>query len=291
MRLYNVLILKIVIVTLLCLSTVLMAFLGSRVFFSENTEIPLFIKVSKVCDTKSIHNKHQLIAYVPSEALAYQVSDKLCLDPVISRQFGQVKVYWGNKLGDSIEFLGKGIADLILAKEHFIQAFRAESTYNYQAVLAYPSYTAFFISLNEKPKLTKNYFIDKKIGLLDYPTSQSGHILPKGLFKKLNLNMDVLNITYVNSHDALRELLARGEVDIIASYWKSDDTKRFSKNYITPISSKISGSKWYLKMDVENTDLFCSVQKSLASLAKEQNSVYFSHAETIADCDEVMSEK
>jgi len=121
--------------------------------------------------------------------------------------------------------------------------------------------------------------------LLDYPTSRSGHILPKQLFKKLDINLENLNITYASSHTELRELLASGKVDLISSYWQDSDQQRFSKNYITPIRDNISGSRWYLKMQDENTDLLCAVQAQLTQMAHNQNSHYFNHVESFWECE------
>lgn len=282
---------KRVIVTFLCTVTVFMFYLGNSRTEISNEAIPVFMEISSQCKTNGKAVDHNLIIYVPSEVVAKQVSHKLCQDEVVAKQYGNVIVHWGYKLGDSVEFLGKGVADLILAKENIMQAFMAESTYNYQAVLGYSNYTAFFISLKEKPKLKKLYFLDKKIGLLDYPTSRSGHILPKALFKDLELNIDNLDITYANSHEGLRELLASGKVDLIASYWKKGDEKQFSKNYIEPISDPISGSKWYLKMDVDNTDLLCAVQRNLLDLAKENESTYFNHVKLFKSCNTALLTK
>ncbi|MBE0365944.1 hypothetical protein PULV_b0657 [Pseudoalteromonas ulvae UL12] len=283
-RFYTFSISKITIVTFLFLSIISVFFISARFNSTNINPIPVLLNVSTVCKVKEAGIKDTLVVYVPSEELANQIADKLCLNDVVGRQFGEVEVFWGYKLSDSIEFLGKGFADLILAKENIVEAFMVESTYNYQAVLGYPSYRAFFISLKEKPRLDKAYFLDKRIGLLEYPTSRSGHILPKAQLKKLDLNIENLDVRYANSHDALRALLASGEVDLISSYWKEDDQERFSHNYVTPISDNISGSKWYLKMEQRNTDLYCAVQKTLLSLAQQQMSSYFHQAEKYLVC-------
>ncbi len=248
------------------------------------SDINAFIETSFQCKTKSTVNLNELVVYSSGKDLAEDVAKSLCADDTVSKQYGKVTSYWGYKISDTIEFLGKGIADLILAKENLINAFMAESTYNYQAVIGFPNYTAYLISSKEKPRIEKGYFLDKRIGLIDYPTSRSGHILPKQLFKKLDINLANLNITYASSHSELRELLASGKVDIISSYWQDSDQQRFSKNYIRPISDNISGSRWYLKMQDENTDLLCAVQTRLTNLAHQQSSDYFQHAKSFWKC-------
>jgi len=277
--------LKTTIVTVLFLFAGLFWWAGNISAPRGNEQIPTFIDTSVRCQTTSAANQNVLIVYVPIKSMASDVTYALCDDAVVAKQYGEVTTYWGNKSSDKIDFLGKGIADLILAKENLMDAFMAQTTYSYKAVVGFPSYTAFIISSKEKPKIEKQYFLDKRIGLLDYPTSRSGHILPKQMFKQLDINIDNLSITYASSHQELRELLASGSVDLISSYWQESDQALFSKNYITPISDNISGSRWFLKMQSENTDLLCAVQERFMSLSKEQNSQYFNHVESYWQCD------
>ncbi|WP_245699440.1 PhnD/SsuA/transferrin family substrate-binding protein [Pseudoalteromonas byunsanensis] len=222
--------------------------------------------------------------HVPVQSLASRLQSALCDNEVLAKQFGTVEVYWGGSLAEQIEFLAKGIADLILSKDNIMEAMMAESTQNYMPLIGYPSYTAFFISSREKPKIEKAYFLDKKIGLVDYPTSRSGHILPKQVFKQLDIDVSALSIVYASSHSALRDLLSKGEVDIIASYWQEHDQQRFSKNYITPIADNVSGSKWYIKMSDENTDLACSLQNSVNDVVNDMQSNYFSSLKHYWQC-------
>ncbi|WP_216628373.1 PhnD/SsuA/transferrin family substrate-binding protein [Pseudoalteromonas caenipelagi] len=207
------------------------------------------------------------------------------MNRVIAKQYGSIEIYWGGSLAEQIEFLAKGIADVILSKDNVMEAMMAESTQNYMPLIGYPSYTAFFISAREKPRINKAYFLDKTIGLVDYPTSRSAHILPKQVFKQLDIDLSALQIVYASSHSALRELLSKGEVDIIASYWQEQDQQRFSKNYITAIADNVSGSKWYIKMADENTDLACALQVSISDVVNDVQSSYFNKLRHYWQCD------
>ncbi|MGB1291496.1 MAG: PhnD/SsuA/transferrin family substrate-binding protein [Pseudoalteromonas sp.] len=271
-------------VTVLLLFFVMLWFTTQLIVATESKTLKPLIETSSRCFTSASQNKEQLIIYATSQKVAKSIIKSLCEDTVVTKQYGEVRGFWGYRTADSIEFVGKGIADLILAKNNIMSAFKAESTYNYQPIVGFPSYTAFFISAKEKPKIEKQYFLDKRIGLLDYPTSRSGHILPKQTFKELGINLENLDVTYASSHSELRELLANGEVDIIASFWKNTDQQSFSKNYITPISNNIIGTRWYLKMQHENTDLLCAIQTNLLALSQSQTSTYFNHVEPYWQC-------
>ncbi|WP_171034622.1 MULTISPECIES: hypothetical protein [unclassified Pseudoalteromonas] len=285
MDIKNKLLHKTSIVTFLFIVIVFAWMSGQLIVNDDELVFPILIETSTVCSTSATANDNELIVFTPSKNIAAELSQKLCDDSVVAKQYGSVIGYWGYKTSDSLEFVGKGIADLILAKNNIMTAFKAESTYNYMPVVGFSDYTAFFISSKEKPIISKSYFLDKKIGLLDYPTSRSGHILPKQVFKDLAINIANLNITYASSHNELRDLLANGKVDIIASFWKESDKDRFSKNYITPLSNNITGTRWYLKMQQNNTDLLCSVQNHLMNMSKGQALHYYQNVTAFWLCE------
>lgn len=275
---------KTTVVTFLFLLMLAVWVCGQLIVDDNDLHFPAMIQTSTSCQTTAINNTNELIVFTQSKKIAKLLTRSLCADNVVTKQYGSVIGYWGDRTADSLEFIGKGIADLILAKNNIMAAFKAESTYNYQPVVGFSNYTAFFISSKEKPRLTKQYFLDKRIGLLDYPTSRSGHILPKQTFKKLDINLANLKITYASSHNELRDLLADGKVDIIASFWKESDTVRFSKNYRTPLSNNIVGTHWYLKMQQNNTDLLCAIQSHLLNMSKDQTLHYYQNVHPYWNC-------
>lgn len=250
--------------------------LGQISFENKALALPSTIKSHEECLVAGAQNTDEFIVFAPTQKVSSELANLICNDPVIGKQFGVAKAYWGGGDNNLIQLVGKGIANLALAKEHMVIALQSQSTQGYREVATYPDFPAFFISLKEKPIISKQYLWGKKIGLLDYPTSRSGHIIPMNLFKQLNMGLNDVNIVYANSHQKLREMLARGEVDIISSYWKNEDAQHFSSNYITQIRQQVSGSKWYMKMDVENTDLFCAVQRLLLSSSRNNEESYFS---------------
>jgi ABC-type phosphate/phosphonate transport system substrate-binding protein len=257
---------------------------GTQIGGHSNFTLSNIIIDTKSCPTDSTTNKDTFIAFVPDEYSADKLLTILCNSAVINKQFGKALVHWSHQDRDLIKYIGKGIAHLALVKENLMVAFATQQTHGYEIVGAYPNYSGYLISLKEKPKINKQYLWGKKLGLLDYASSRSGHIIPKRMLKDLGLSDQNLQITYANSHQELRNLLSSGEVDIIASYWQQEDKKQFSENYITQIQENISGSKWYLKMDTQNTDLACEIQRTLVSLTGEMDSNYFSQMTLSQPC-------
>ncbi|WP_239024123.1 PhnD/SsuA/transferrin family substrate-binding protein [Paraglaciecola marina] len=275
---------KTIFLSAISLSIILMWCLGAYVNVNTPEPIPVIINESDSCHTLSKTNADSFVVLVEDQYQADLLLDALCSDPVIDRQFGVVEVRWSNRDEDIIQYIGKGLAHLALVKENLMNAFATDQTYGYKVIGAYQNYSAYLISVKEKPIINKQYLWGKKLGLLDYPSSRSGHIIPKGMLKSLDLSEQDVKITYANDHNELRKLLASGKVDIISSYWQEEDSKKFSQNYITRIQENVSGAKWYLKMDTQNTDLVCEMQKILLMLSPNMGSEYFNHMSLPDEC-------
>lgn len=239
-----------------------------------NSLVPL-VDPSLDCQTDSQGNNRTFVIYSGGESSSTLLNSIVCDNSIINKQFGMVSSYWGVSDVNTISMLGNGKADLALVKENIMSALKAEDTHGYKKIAFYPNYKTYLISLDEKPVLSKEYFLDKKIGLVVYPTSRSGHIVPKKLFTQLGLTFSRMNIVYASTHGELRELLIAGKVDIISSYWQAEDEIQFSENYITSIADSVSGTAWYLRLARQNDDLLCAAQQFLTEFAAQQQSSYY----------------
>ncbi len=91
----------------------------------------------------------------------------------------------------------------------------------------------------------------------------------------LGLSDNNVDIVYFSSHQELRRALLAGDVDIISSYWAEEDKERFSRNYATPLLESVSGMQWFLKMQTQNTDLFCAMQSVVHDIAMSHPRPYY----------------
>ncbi len=251
----------------------------------EITPLPRILQFEDTCPTNNYSNPHSLVLFAPNSYMAKQILKELCENTLVSKQFGKVVAYWQTEEKDVLQLIGKGVVDLLLIKENYIQAFGSDTTYGYEMIASYADYEAYLMSSREQPLLNKEYLLGKRIGILDYPTSRSGYIAPMRLLKRLELSAQQVDLIYAKSHLELRNLLKSGQVDLISSYWQQEDEQNFSQNYITSLNAKISGSKWYLKMLERNTDLRCEVQKILlAQAAKTKHPKYYNEISIIKPC-------
>lgn len=281
MRYYQLSLTSLVLVALLLLG---ITFEISRNAFQLNTTtLPSVLNFKDSCNTTAGKNSDALVITVQIEHMAKELMKALCNNETVSKQFGEVHAHWMPNEREMLDFVGKGLVDLVLVKDNFIHAFNSDEVYGYKEVASYNKYSAFFIGLREKPELEKEYLLGKRIGILDYASSRSGHIAPMMLFKQLDLDEKQINLVYAKNHQQLRQLLESGSVDIISTYWSETDESRFNREYRTALLSEIEGSKWYLKEAEKNTALKCAIQQELSHLA-EQNRGYYKHLTITNPC-------
>ena len=238
------------------------------------------------CQTELQNNLDTFSVYVTDGSIANMALERLCDNKIIKRQFGQVRVIVGQSDYDTFRYINHGVVDLALIKRNVVDAFGADQIYGLTLIASHPNYSAFFISQREKPLLEKEYLLGKRIGLLDYPSSRSGHIVPKTILQNLGLTENNVDIVYFNSHKDLRRALLAGEVDIISSYWAEEDAQILSKNYATPLLKSVSGMQWFLKMQMQNTDLLCAMQSVVKDIADSHARPYYKTLVLVNGCSE-----
>ncbi|WP_232363166.1 MULTISPECIES: PhnD/SsuA/transferrin family substrate-binding protein [Alteromonas] len=262
---------------------------GSAGYFSKKIEfIPVPPQTGRTltCQTELQNNLDTFSVYVTDGSIANMALERLCDNKIIKRQFGQVRVIVGQSDYDTFRYINHGVVDLALIKRNVVDAFGADQIYGLTLIASHPNYSAFFISQREKPLLEKEYLLGKRIGLLDYPSSRSGHIVPKTILQNLGLTENNVDIVYFNSHKDLRRALLAGEVDIISSYWAEEDAQILSKNYATPLLKSVSGMQWFLKMQMQNTDLLCAMQSVVKDIADSHARPYYKTLVLVNGCSE-----
>ncbi|WP_394224384.1 hypothetical protein [Alteromonas gracilis] len=227
------------------------------------------------CKTGLSGNNDVFSVYVTDGRIAEMAKERLCDNKIIKRQYGEVKITIGQSDYDTFRYINHGVVDLALVKSNVVEAFGANHIYGLTKIASHPDYSAFFIALRERPQLTKEYLLGMRVGLLDYPSSRSGHIVPKTVMQNLGLSDNNVDIVYYSSHQEMRRALLAGEIDIISSYWAEEDKERFSRNYATPLQESVSGMQWYLKMQTQNTDLFCAMQSVVHNIAMSHPRPYY----------------
>ena len=252
--------------------------------YSVLPAVPPQIGQYLTCASPLSTNRDVLNVYLTETAMANTLLSALCANRIVNKQFGDVHLIIGQNDYDTFRYINHGVSDLALVKSNVVKAFGANVIYGYEEIAAHDNYSAYFIALREKPELSKEYLLGKRIGILDYPSSRSGHIVPKTILQSLGLNEGNMSLQFYSSHKELRRALMAGEVDLISSYWGQSDEQTLSKNYITALEENVSGMRWYLKMQTRNTDLRCALQNVVKTVTEQSAKTYYQRVNLLNEC-------
>lgn len=205
-------------------------------------------------------------------ALCKALADKSALTEL----YADIDVHWEPAPIPVGRAIAERAVDLVLLRpdtQRVSEAFLGEF---YSKLAYYRGYDAFLIAADEHPILEVDYFQSRRIGLLSKEESRSGYILPMRFFHKLGLNVAKLDIRYYPGHAELRQAMARGEVDIISSYWNERDQARFPNWRKTEIDHASEGLNWYLaKTRFNDRETRCAIISVLERLATGSDGDYF----------------
>lgn len=207
----------------------------------------------------------ELRVYSEGKNNSIRLANHLCNE--LTNSIHKVTVSWQLNSADILDSVNKGQFDLIMGRVHLLESYSTLHLQNYRAIAKYPSYSASLVAIGSTPKVTMSYLKGKRIGLIKSDKSLSGHIIPIGAMKDAGINVGELNVTYVASHNELKNMLEEGELDVIASYWSPDrftEEQEIEKLIIDP---NIEGTKWYLLSRWANSDQGCLIERALKAMA------------------------
>jgi phosphonate transport system substrate-binding protein len=240
-----------------------------------------------ICSTGNKQSSETLNLYVFHRGNAYFLTNKLCNNKIIQKLYKSVSFHWQRGELNDLSVLQNHTYQLLVDKPGKIEIPLVSDVAPYEAIAHYKQYKGYLIGLSELPVMSLEYLSQRKIGLLDKFTSQSGHIIPKKAFRKAHIDEKLLNIFYKKSHSQLRNALEKGEVDIIASYWNSSfDNQRFNENYLLELKSSITPSQWYLDKDLIDTPVHCVLLNGIQAIANRSKNKYFNKLIVLKECEQ-----
>jgi len=204
--------------------------------------------------------------------------------PEIQQKFGVVRIQWRREEMEGLQQLNTHPYDLLVIKQSWMQKTSLDVIARYTEIASYQTYSGYLIAMNEPPQLTATYLEGKRLGLLDNPTSMSGHLVPRSALHEAGIEEQILMIRYYKAHSELRTALLNKEVDLIGSYWNEDDKKLFNIANRLEIKSDIGGSKWYLSPKLIDTPAHCAIVRILKKRADESKNAYFKKIQITRDC-------
>ena len=195
-----------------------------------------------------------------------------------------IAAYWGLSDDDRRRLLKAGRTAVVFGRDHLVASEAVASLQAYQEIAVYPPYASQLIAPTPI-EATRLGLSGKRIGLLRDASSRSGRLVPAAYFRAIGLQATDYRSVLADSHRELRDLLAAGEVDVIASYWGEVDARWYPDWVATQINAGVEGARWYLRPDLLGTPFSCVFQRTLVASATDNGNPYFQQLKVTArDC-------
>ena len=211
---------------------------------------------------------------------AAQIADKLCGREDFARYYSGVRIRWQRRDFLTLDKIQNTRFDLFFNRAHVVEGIAPNLDLYYRMFRDSPHYSLYWVSLNDQPQMTPEYFAGKTIGLLADPHSQSFHIEPLDSLKIAGIGLQPQQIIFYGDMLSLYNAFNAGDVDLMTTP-KGLISNNFdeSKARYQLISNDMSPGKWYLSNAV-NPDVHCALQTALNIYYSE----VFPDAEASHDC-------
>ncbi|WP_428819106.1 hypothetical protein [Microbulbifer sp. MCCC 1A16149] len=167
------------------------------------------------CDTGG-SGKGSFNLLTVSSIFARAIADNLCRAPLMAGHYKSVSISWKPRQQLTAEEVLNEDYDLIWSREHSLRGLVPEYSSYYESLLRYDQYKVFWFSRNDQPQLTREYFRDKKIGLLNDRLSHTFHLLPLASLKQLGVDISRQSLIYFDDASSLYRAFAQGDLDLVS---------------------------------------------------------------------------
>ena len=195
---------------------------------------------------------------------AQAMADNLCADPVFAGHYAGVLIRWRRRDYLTLEAIQDGVYDLFFNRQHIVSGIAPNYPLYYSMFQDSPHYILDWISLNDTPQLSADYFAGKRIGLLSDSRSQSFHIQPLDSLNSAGITLSADQITYFSDMYSLYQALQQGKADLIPSPRSlgSEHSMLSQQPYRLMISDHMSPGSWFLSHRV-SPEVYCSLHRIL----------------------------
>ncbi|MCQ3828479.1 hypothetical protein HXX02_03400 [Microbulbifer elongatus] len=151
-----------------------------------------------------------------SSIFAREIADNLCRSAAMARHYHRVQISWKPRSQLRAEEVLNEDYDLIWSRTHSLRGLVPEYATYYEPLLRYDQYKVYWFSRDQKPRLERDYFAGKKIGLLNDRLSHTFHLLPLASLKQVGVDISQQQLFYFDDAISLYRAFRQGELDLVS---------------------------------------------------------------------------
>ena len=194
--------------------------------------------------------------------LARDLADILCHDRAMAGHYSKVTVSWQPRGTLHTEDLVQQQYHLIWRRERELRGLLGSLDDYYAVLQPLPTYAVHWISRNDKPVLSAEYFASRRVGLLRDTMSQSSYQLPAAQLQQAGITLAPDQVHYYEDRRALYLALSRGEVDLISGVVTQQEGGVPPSRRLL-IADAVPTGQWYVSRQVPLPAVRCTLLMAL----------------------------
>ncbi|MDF1622153.1 hypothetical protein [Pseudohongiella nitratireducens] len=215
------------------------------------------------CQTGSQEQQARLTVLLVTAHQAGDIASRLCQSESISKAYGSVDVSWKPRTQLSSQELITEAYDVIWSREHVLIGLVPNIGQYYDPLLHFDHYSVYWLSLQNTPVLTAEYFQEKRIGLLADKNSHTHYLLPLESLHRSGIASDSLELVHFQDTNTLYQSFQNGEIDLITG---GSGYTSPTPVYSTLIDDDAIAASFFVRQALSNQTIRCELIHALSPL-------------------------
>lgn len=203
----------------------------------------------------------RLLMVTPSRAT--DIAEYLCQSDIVGSAYAKVTVSWRPRTQLGASDLINERYDLIWNREHFLRGLLPDFADYYESLLHFDNYRVFWLSLRSTPVMSAEYFQNKRIGLLDDPSSHTHHVLPLTSLRLHQIPETAYTAIYFSDPSAMYQSFLRGDIDLISG---GSPTFAAEHVYRTELTDNATAASFFIRRSLRSQAIRCELISALSML-------------------------
>lgn len=196
---------------------------------------------------------------------AHELADTLCRSETVATDYSAVEVTWQPRGLLETEELSAQKYALIWNRQRVLDGLLSEVDNYYSVLFSTPTYSVYWLSQDDKPALTTQYFAGKQVGLINDTQSQSSYQLPMSQLHTAGITLGKDQLHFFDDRRTLYQAFLHRQVDVISGIAHIGGVE-IPENHRLLIAGDIPTGHWFISDQARKQGLTCDLAAALGVL-------------------------
>ncbi|MFV8816144.1 hypothetical protein [Haliea sp. E17] len=215
------------------------------------------------CNTPASRVTQRLQVLTLTSLFSRELADGLCSEPRVQALFSGVDVYWRPRGHLTAQHVMEGRYDVFWNRRHLVMGLLPEFYEFYAPLLDTPPSEVYWLSRAGQPRLSRDFFRDKTLGLLADAHSHTYYQQPVNALHRAGIELGDRQKRFYPDTSSLYRAFREGEVDLISSPMISEEQLLEQGVTYLLIDGEVVTGTWFISRRWLQSGVDCALVDAL----------------------------